>query len=83
MTMRLLLIAGLLWTCAAHAVTPLKVTQFAPGLYVHRGQDDVATRANKGDIANIGFIVGGTGARDRHWWHRRGRRALRAAIRAA
>ncbi len=58
MTMRLLLIAGLLWTCAAHAVTPLKVTQFAPGLYVHRGQDDVATRANKGDIANIGFIVG-------------------------
>ncbi|SAL11749.1 quinoprotein relay system zinc metallohydrolase 2 [Caballeronia telluris] len=32
--------------------------QFAPGLYVHRGHDDVATRENKGDIANIGFIVG-------------------------
>jgi quinoprotein relay system zinc metallohydrolase 2 len=34
------------------------VTQFAPGLYVHRGHDDIATRENKGDIANIGFIVG-------------------------
>ncbi|MFC0577104.1 quinoprotein relay system zinc metallohydrolase 2 [Paraburkholderia solisilvae] len=59
------------------------MTQLEPGLYVHRGQDNVATRENGGDIANIGFIVGsrcvavidtgGTAAEGR---------ALRAAIRA-
>jgi len=81
----LLLAAGLLvaFAATAHAVTALKVTQIVPGLYVHRGHDDVATRANGGDIANIGFIVGrrcvaaidtgGTAAEGR---------ALRAAIRA-
>ncbi len=70
-------------TANANAAAPLPVTQIAPGLYVHRGQDEVATRANKGDIANIGFVVGkrcvavidtgGTAAEGR---------ALRAAIRA-
>ncbi|CAB3748912.1 quinoprotein relay system zinc metallohydrolase 2 [Paraburkholderia humisilvae] len=71
--------------CAAapqDAAQPLPVVQLEPGLYMHRGQDDVATRANGGDIANIGFIVGsrcvavidtgGTAAEGR---------ALRAAIR--
>lgn len=37
---------------------PLSVIELAPGLYAHRGHDDVATRQNGGDIANIGFVVG-------------------------
>lgn len=67
----------------AHAQSVLAVKEIAPGNYVHRGHDDVATPENGGDIANIGFIVGkkcvavidtgGTLAEGR---------ALRAAIRA-
>jgi quinoprotein relay system zinc metallohydrolase 2 len=45
-------------TGGAHAETQFNLTQFAPGLYVHRGDDDVATPTNGGDIANIGFVVG-------------------------
>jgi quinoprotein relay system zinc metallohydrolase 2 len=43
---------------SAHAEPPLAVQQIAPGNYAHRGHDDVATPANGGDIANVGFIVG-------------------------
>lgn len=67
----------------AHAEPVLSVTQIAPGNFAHRGHDDVATPANGGEIANVGFIVGtrcvavidtgGTLAEGR---------ALRAAIRA-
>jgi quinoprotein relay system zinc metallohydrolase 2 len=39
-------------------VRPLDVEQIAPGLYAHRGDDNVATRQNRGDIANVGFVVG-------------------------
>ncbi|MDR5857213.1 quinoprotein relay system zinc metallohydrolase 2 [Caballeronia sp. LZ062] len=42
----------------ARAEPPLPVQEIAPGNYAHRAHDDVATRANKGDIANVGFIVG-------------------------
>ncbi|SAK80045.1 beta-lactamase domain-containing protein [Caballeronia catudaia] len=75
----------ILIACAAIArgETALSMTQVAPGNYAHRGHDDVATRENGGDIANVGFIVGtrcvavidtgGTLAEGR---------ALRAAIRA-
>ncbi|SAL77179.1 oxidoreductase [Caballeronia peredens] len=65
------------------AQQPLSVRQIAPGNFAHRGHDDVATPANGGDIANVGFVVGtrcvavidtgGTLAEGR---------ALRAAIRA-
>ncbi|VXC77397.1 Beta-lactamase domain-containing protein [Burkholderia sp. 8Y] len=42
----------------AQSEPPLPMQQIAPGNYAHRAHDDVATRANKGDIANVGFIVG-------------------------
>lgn len=49
-----------LLACAtiARAQTPLPVTQIAPGNYAHRGHDALATPANGGDIANVGFVVG-------------------------
>jgi quinoprotein relay system zinc metallohydrolase 2 len=45
-------------SATAQQTAPLSVVQLAPGVYAHRGQDDVATRTNGGDIANIGFVVG-------------------------
>lgn len=82
-TTRGLVAAALMSGAAAvHAAAAFNLTEFAPGVYVHRGHDDVATAANGGDIANIGFIVGtrcvavidtgGTAAEGR---------ALRAAVR--
>jgi quinoprotein relay system zinc metallohydrolase 2 len=67
----------------AYATAALRVTEITPGLYVHRGDDDVATARNKGDIANIGFIVGKrcVAAIDTGGTAEEGR-ALRAAIRA-
>ncbi|WP_244816581.1 quinoprotein relay system zinc metallohydrolase 2 [Caballeronia sp. Lep1P3] len=47
-----------LCVASARAQTTLAVQQIAPGIYAHRGHDDVATPANGGDIANVGFIVG-------------------------
>jgi quinoprotein relay system zinc metallohydrolase 2 len=36
----------------------LKLEQVAPGIYIRRGMDEDATAANRGAIANIGFIIG-------------------------
>lgn len=40
------------------AETALAVSELAPGIYVHEGAQADADRHNRGDIANIGFIVG-------------------------
>jgi quinoprotein relay system zinc metallohydrolase 2 len=37
---------------------PLPMIRLGAGAYAYRGDDNVATRANGGAIANIGFIVG-------------------------
>jgi quinoprotein relay system zinc metallohydrolase 2 len=37
---------------------PLPVTEIAPGIFVHQGVHELATAANLGGIANVGFVVG-------------------------
>lgn len=53
-------------TCApgdtlASSIEPLDVTEIAPGVFMHQGQHDVPSPRNRGDLANLGFIVGETG----------------------
>ena len=43
---------------AETAAPPLAVTEVAPGVFVHHGEVALADVANRGDIANIGFVVG-------------------------
>ncbi|UIJ72245.1 quinoprotein relay system zinc metallohydrolase 2 [Aurantimonas sp. HBX-1] len=55
------LLAGLLVATAAPAApaaAPLPVTEVAPGVFVHAGAVAQTSPGNRGDIANIGFVVG-------------------------
>lgn len=48
------------WPCVAAGATPgFRVTEIAPGVFVHRGRHAEAGPANRGDLANLGFVVGG------------------------
>ncbi len=52
-----LIIGSVLLTFSAWADS-LSVTSIAPGVYVHFGKQEDAFPFNRGDIANLGFIVG-------------------------
>jgi quinoprotein relay system zinc metallohydrolase 2 len=53
---------AIVWSQAATAksqdMPPLALDNPAPGIYVHYGQQEEMTRANFGDVANLGFVVG-------------------------
>ncbi len=42
----------------AEAITPLEVAEVAPGVFVHEAPFALIAPANRGDIANLGFVVG-------------------------
>lgn len=47
------------WPCVQAGETPgFRVTEIAPGVFVHKGRHAEANPDNRGDLANIGFIVG-------------------------
>jgi len=54
LVLMLVLLAG-----QGRAEEALRVEEVAPGVYVHAGAVALMSRANRGDIANIGFVVGG------------------------
>lgn len=43
---------------AAWADVPLEIQEVATGIYVHQGKHQLPDAVNRGEIANIGFIVG-------------------------
>lgn len=43
------------------AGAPLEVFEVAPGVFVHRGDVALPDATNRGDTANLGFVVGQTG----------------------
>ncbi|WP_150049056.1 MULTISPECIES: quinoprotein relay system zinc metallohydrolase 2 [Methylomonas] len=49
---------GLMLAADAYALPALKITEAAPGVYVHLAEHHWPDRENHGEIANIGFIVG-------------------------
>jgi len=59
--MALLATAATIAVFPAGAVDALGVTEVAPGVFVHRGAYEDVNPNNRGDIANIGFIVGEKG----------------------
>lgn len=57
---RLICLILTLFACAAHA-EPLPMIEAAPGVYVHHGIHQELDEGYRGDICNIGFIVGKSG----------------------
>jgi quinoprotein relay system zinc metallohydrolase 2 len=52
------LVVALVWPAAAAETQALRVTEIAPGVFVHNGVHEEASAANEDGIANIGFIIG-------------------------
>lgn len=43
---------------AGSQVVPLEVTEIAPGIFVHQGAYALSAPSNRGDIANLSFVIG-------------------------
>ncbi|WP_237153499.1 quinoprotein relay system zinc metallohydrolase 2 [Oryzibacter oryziterrae] len=54
----LALMAAMALSCSLAEAAPLTITEIAPGVFAHQGQVEPMTLGNRGNIANIGFIVG-------------------------
>lgn len=54
--LRLACLCGL--STGACAIEPLEVRQIAQGVYVHTGLLEEPSVANRGDVSNLGFVVG-------------------------
>lgn len=55
-------VATILGAVAPRAdIAPLPVEEIAPGVFVHTGAHELASASNRGDIANLGFVIGGEG----------------------
>jgi quinoprotein relay system zinc metallohydrolase 2 len=52
------LLASLCLGGAARAAEPLSVSEVAPGVFVHQGRIENWLPSNRGDVANLGFVVG-------------------------
>jgi quinoprotein relay system zinc metallohydrolase 2 len=47
------------WPCVPAGTSPaFTVTEVAPGVFVHKGAQALAGPANRGDIADLGFVIG-------------------------
>lgn len=49
---------GLTFCPQSRAANGFSLTEVAPGVYVHLGTTDLMTAENKGDIANLGVVIG-------------------------